>query len=428
MKSLLPRTIAACSLLASVSLAQTPPPRVQMCPPTQSIPLQFTNWASSVSFPRFDPNTGILVGVQVTLSSDVEVSAQYESLDAAPALVTLVRSADLFVFRPGAPTPPALVTVSPSNSIQQQASAFDGVLDFRGTSGGMIPPTTFSDVSTVNLPPPASDLALFTGPAGNPGIITLPVTAQGASQAFGPGNIASQFTTRAGVNVQVCYLYYPDCNNNGIADYIEIQGNPNLDRYGPGTCAPDGILDVCQPEPDCDLDGLPDRCELVGNDCDGNQVPDNCQPDCDGDGVADACELINGTAVDRYGVTTCVPDGIPDNCQPAADCDNDGLPDRCELVGNDCDNNQLPDNCQADCDGDGIADACELINGTAVDRYGVATCTPDGIPDNCQPAADCDGDGLPDRCELVGNDCDNNQFRTTASRTATSTGSRTRAS
>ncbi|MEY2806414.1 MAG: hypothetical protein RIR65_831, partial [Planctomycetota bacterium] len=199
----------------------------------------------------------------------------------------------------------------------------------------------------------------------------------------------------------------PDCDKDGQADACEILAGA-ADRYGVNTCAPDGIPDVCQPQPDCDGDGLPNSCELAGNDCDNNQFPDNCHPDCDNDGQANACEILAGAA-DRYGRTTCTPDGVPDVCQPQDDCDADGLPNRCELAGNDCDNNQFPDNCQPDCDGDGQADACELLAGAA-DRYGPTTCTPDGIPDVCQPQNDCDNDGLPDRCELAGNDCDNNQY------------------
>ena len=400
------RMLAACSLLATTALAQTPPPRIQLCAPTQTIPLQSTNWQNNLSFPKFDPALGILVGVQVSLGAQVEVAAIFESLDAQPAVINLTLSGVVDVFRPGPLTSP-IVSANPTFMRTESVTAYDGITDYRGTSGRSFPAQLFTQASSMNLGT-MSDLTLFTGPSGNPGSITLPVTAAGASIATGAGNLISAFATRAGGDIQVCYLYYPDCNNNQIPDYLEIQGNPNLDRYGIGTCLPDGILDVCQPEADCDSDGLPNRCELVGNDCDGNLFPDNCQPDCDGDGLADACEILAG-ARDRYGPTTCTPDGIPDSCQVQPDCDNDGIPNRCELVGNDCDANQFPDNCQSDCDGDGLADACEILAG-APDLYGRASCSPDGIPDSCQVLPDCDNDGIPNRCELVGNDCDGNAF------------------
>jgi hypothetical protein len=78
-----------------------------------------------------------------------------------------------------------------------------------------------------------------------------------------------------------------------------------------------------------------------------------------------------------------------------------------------CTPNGVPDSCEPapDCDGDGLPDFCEILAGAA-DRYGKTApsqivCTPDGVPDACQPAADCDADGLPDRCEIVGGAADN---------------------
>jgi hypothetical protein len=51
-----------------------------------------------------------------------------------------------------------------------------------------------------------------------------------------------------------------------------------------------------------------------------------------------------------------------------------------------------------DCDGDGISDEDEIAAGEP-DLYGPGRCSPDGIPDVCQPQDDCDGDGSPDVCE-----------------------------
>ncbi len=183
---------------------------------------------------------------------------------------------------------------------------------------------------------------------------------------------------------------------------------------------PDGIHDCCQPQPDCDADGIPDRCEILGgavdrygpNTCVPDGVPDSCQPqpDCDADGFPNRCEILAGEP-DRYGPTTCVPDGIPDSCQPQPDCDTDGIPNRCEILAGEpdrygrttCVPDGVPDSCQRqpDCDTDGIPDRCEIAGG-APDRYGPTTCVADGIPDSCQPQPDCDTDGIPDRCELLG--------------------------
>ncbi|MCA9256894.1 MAG: hypothetical protein KDA33_14695, partial [Phycisphaerales bacterium] len=60
-----------------------------------------------------------------------------------------------------------------------------------------------------------------------------------------------------------------DCNANGVPDECELEGN------------------------DCNNNGLPDECDLEGNDCNGNGVPNECEPfiDCNGNGIQDDCDL-----------------------------------------------------------------------------------------------------------------------------------------
>ena len=82
-----------------------------------------------------------------------------------------------------------------------------------------------------------------------------------------------------------------DCNENGIADANDIAD-------GATDCNVDGIPDECQPDNDCDGNGVHDTCEILadpGLDCDRNGELDGCQiaagGDEDDDGVLDACEL-----------------------------------------------------------------------------------------------------------------------------------------
>jgi hypothetical protein len=98
------------------------------------------------------------------------------------------------------------------------------------------------DSETANSPPPDSDLVLFTGPAGNPGTISLPVEAVGTSVATGGGNVISQFMTSAAATLTVCYTYELDCNMNGIPDDEDVDT---------------GTSD------DCNMNGIPDECELT---------------------------------------------------------------------------------------------------------------------------------------------------------------------
>ncbi len=165
-----------------------------------------------------------------------------------------------------------------------------------------------------------------------------------------------------------------DCNDNQVPDECEVP------PIGDG--------------PDCNTDGVPDDCQLVGNDCNNDSVPDDCQlldNDCNTDDVPDDCQLVDND---------CNNDGMPDECQLAGnDCNTDGVPDDCQLAGNDCNNDGIPDECQLagnDCNGNLVPDDCDIAAGTSED------CQPDDIPDDCQLGdGDCNSNGIPDDCDIA---------------------------
>jgi hypothetical protein len=79
----------------------------------------------------------------------------------------------------------------------------------------------------------------------------------------------------------------PDCNANAQVDSCDIAGASQ----------------------DCQSDGIPDECQLAGNDCNGNGTLDECEmTDCNGNGVLDACDVVNGASIDNNG------NGVPDEC------------------------------------------------------------------------------------------------------------------
>lgn len=205
-------------------------------------------------------------------------------------------------------------------------------------------------------------------------------------------------------STQVAELSYDDCNNNNIPDECDVD------------CAACGGAPGCGQSTDCNNNAIPDECEP---DCNNNGTPDPCDistgasPDCNANGVPDECDLSTGASLD------CNNNQVPDECDIApggvdTDCNNNTIPDGCDLAGgllSDCNNNNIADLCEAqngtstDCDQDGVLDACELAAGTAQD------CNHNQIPDDCDiarlfeaPSGQLSpiGDGSPQSFTLAG--------------------------
>jgi hypothetical protein len=112
-----------------------------------------------------------------------------------------------------------------------------------------------------------------------------------------------------------------DCNANGVADATDIANGTSRD---------------------CQDDGVPDECQLSGNNCDGDRVPDECEEDCNDNGEPDDCEEL--------GEGDCNENGVPDECEP--DCNGNRFPDECDIL------SQRSD----DVNGNGIPDECERLH------------------------------------------------------------------
>lgn len=226
-------TLMKSSLLAllTTTLANSNALAQQICH-VATVPSATTNWSTTVSVPKFDPATGILTSMTFTLDGKATGAAKFESLDAGPATITMNFQSTLTLTRPDATV---LVVAIPVQQFVDNVSAFDGVIDFGGTSGKTYPNVVATQSANFNSPPPASDLVLFTG-LGN---IVLPISAVGSSNGSGAGNLLLQFNQMAEATVTVCYNYTPDCNHNGIPDAQDILGGA----------------------PDANTNGVPDECE-----------------------------------------------------------------------------------------------------------------------------------------------------------------------
>lgn len=161
----------------------------------------FTN--SSVQVAKFDTNGGnfVLNSVTFTVAGTVEGIAEVESRDAQPATVVATLSAELTLLDSMMNT---LVVTIPSVSDSFNATAYDNIDDFGGTSGftfadldgSQTNSATFSDMGT---------LATYSGSAGD--MINFVFNASATSVATGAGNLLSSFTTQAGGLITVAYDY-----------------------------------------------------------------------------------------------------------------------------------------------------------------------------------------------------------------------------
>ena len=187
--------LALIALLASVSSAAT----VTYGP--SNVSLQSTSWTAYVFLQKFDPSLGTLNSIKFEIGGHVEGTARFESLDASATTVTMDLQAELKLQRPDLTT---LVVTIPVASTVTNATAFDGVIDFGGTSGKTWANLT-ADKSETATTTSAADKALFTGA----GLIQLPVSATGQSAGSGAGNLVLQFQTLAAGSAWVTYDYTP---------------------------------------------------------------------------------------------------------------------------------------------------------------------------------------------------------------------------
>ena len=196
------RVLAAIAVLGFVGLVGSSVNADQITY-TGSIPLRSVNWYDCISIPKFDPSLGSLTSIFYILHGHVEGSAAFESTNPMPSTITMNLQAQVSLLRPDS-TP--LITVLPLAHTVDTVPAYDGTLDYGGTSGKTYANLSAdrTDCASTSL---AADLALFTGP-GNVSLF-LPVWAEGMSFGSGSGNIYLQFRTKASADASVTYQYSP---------------------------------------------------------------------------------------------------------------------------------------------------------------------------------------------------------------------------
>lgn len=158
-----------------------------------------TNFSGeTASVDQFDSSLGTLNSVTIELFGNVSGTFQYESQDGSPATVNMNLSAEVGLSTAGLGE---FLVALPTLSQTFNTTAFDGSIDFAGTSGGTVTGLNSSDDETTTLL--GGDMSEFIGL----GTIDLFVSGVGLSSASGPGNLFQGFSTLAGASVTVTYDY-----------------------------------------------------------------------------------------------------------------------------------------------------------------------------------------------------------------------------
>jgi hypothetical protein len=153
-----------------------------------------TNWSDALTLSKFNSALGTLNSVTFSYGGSVTSVFRVESLDAAAATVKVNTNGTLLFGLP------ISSTLHATNTSTQTVGAFDGVIDFGGTSGFGPLSVTGNDSGSLSL---VSSLGAFIGS----GTYDISVDASGLSNASGAGNLISSIATQAEANITVTYDY-----------------------------------------------------------------------------------------------------------------------------------------------------------------------------------------------------------------------------
>ena len=169
---------------------------------TDSYGLAKTNWNNPIAASLFDASLGTLNSATFSFTYDIVQTFQAENTGATADTITPVVGANM-LFRKSAST--LLNTALTGSSTAFNASAFDGNIDYAGTSGFNFGDLTAGNADSITLTGPDLASLIGVGTLGSAGYNVLSV-GSGALQTYN-GNLASAISTRARYTLNVVYDY-----------------------------------------------------------------------------------------------------------------------------------------------------------------------------------------------------------------------------
>lgn len=187
----------------TLSTPTTNPPSNSSSTPDQQVTAAFTPFktggSETQSVAQFDPSLGTLNSVQVLLNGKLTSDVKVENLDNAPSTVNAQVNGNLSLQGPNG----TLLSLAPTLTENTTSlSAYDGKLDYGGTSGHDFGARSASARKSIAL---TNNLSAWEGN----GKVDLTETAQSSSTVSGSGNEQIHIASEGSGTVTVIYDYTP---------------------------------------------------------------------------------------------------------------------------------------------------------------------------------------------------------------------------
>ena len=169
---------------------------------------------------QFNPDLGTLTSVEIVSVGSIQGQIRSESLENEPVVITANINGTLTLTAPGV----GITAAQIDESRTFDATAYDGVTDFAGTSGIDFGSIIENNTETATLTS-ATDLAAYTGT----GTVTIGLTGLVNTSGTGAANLANRRSATAGATVTVTYRYTPtNCLSPGAYTIVQTTQPPGF--------------------------------------------------------------------------------------------------------------------------------------------------------------------------------------------------------
>jgi hypothetical protein len=173
-----------------------------------------TDWIETGQVARFDPAKGTLDSVELILRAAITSTIKAESLDTGPQEINAEVGGTISIHAPGRDLSAAPV----ANAGTFQATAYDGVTDFGGSSGTDFGSATATGAASALI----ADTAALDPWSGDGGV-AVSASASASSRTSGSGNVLTEIHTVASAELEVVYRYLPvNCLAAGSYTIVEV--------------------------------------------------------------------------------------------------------------------------------------------------------------------------------------------------------------